>query len=204
MAAQFSVRAIAAGLVVAGAVGWSLATWGADKPEAGLDMLQAGHRDILSTRWRHRSADWDQQKRSILPPVHFLAPADDEKWATIEDPVRPRGKENVLDMGWYVLDVRVPDAVDGHSTAGRTLMFEATVDDYGEVWVGNEKEMTCEVAFGKSGAGAISGHNAPQKVTVARDVRPGERYRVAILAINGPLGRPGGQYFVRTAKFVFR
>ena len=77
--------------------------------------------------------------------------------------------------------------------------FEACIDDYGEIWVDGQ----CDLAFGQSGRGAVSGFNAPQRVVVSENAEPGKRHVLANLAVNGPFGRPGGGIFLRYARLVF-
>jgi hypothetical protein len=47
--------------------------------------------------------------------------------------------------------------------------------------------------------GAIQGFNVPQRVLITTEPAPGQRYTIALLAVNGPLGEPGGAVFVRYA-----
>ena len=63
-----------------------------------------------------------------------------------------------------------------------------------EVWVDGECNQD---------RGTIRGFNVPQRDLVAGNASPGERYTIAFLAANGPLGAPGGTVFVRYAKQAF-
>ena len=50
---------------------------------------------------------------------------------------------------------------------------------------------------------AIQGFNAPQRVMVSSNAVPGQQHTIALLAVNGPLGSPGGTVFVRYATLAF-
>jgi hypothetical protein len=49
----------------------------------------------------------------------------------------------------------------------------------------------------------VQGFNVPQRVVVTTDPEPGQQYTIALLAVNGPLGEPGGTVFVRYAFLAF-
>ena len=63
---------------------------------------------------------------------------------------------------------------------------DATVDDYGEIWVNGN----IDLSFGKSGRGAVSGFNTPNIVKLTDKAKPGETIQIAVLAINSPFGNP--------------
>jgi hypothetical protein len=67
-------------------------------------------------------------------------------------------------------------------------------DDYGEVWING----VCDRE-----RGAIQGFNVPQRVLITTDPQPGQKYTIALLAVNGPLAEPGGAIFVRYASLAF-
>ena len=53
--------------------------------------------------------------------------------------------------------------------AGSTVVFEVVVDDYAEVWVNGQLPLT----LGLPGGQVVSGFNAPNRVVLGTDVRPG-------------------------------
>jgi hypothetical protein len=95
---------------------------------------------------------------------------------------------------WYRTTVTIPDTVDGHSTAGMRVQFETCVDDYGEVWIDGECNRE---------RGTVQGFNVPQRVQVTDNAQPGNQHTIAVLAVNGPLGAPGGTVFMRYANLGF-
>jgi hypothetical protein len=73
-------------------------------------------------------------------------------------------------------------------------VFETCIDDYGEVWING----TCDRE-----RGTVQGFNVPQRVLVTTASQPGQQYTIVLLAVNGPLGEPGGTVFVRYASLAF-
>ena len=49
----------------------------------------------------------------------------------------------------------------------------------------------------------MAGFNIPQRVAIAADAQPGEKYVIACLAANGPLAAPGGGIFMRYVHLAF-
>ena len=95
---------------------------------------------------------------------------------------------------WYRATVTVPETVGGRSTQGMRVQFETCVDDYAEVWIDGECNRD---------RGVVQGFNTPQRVMITGEAQPGAKHTIAILAINGPLGAPGGAVHVRYANLGF-
>lgn len=136
-----------------------------------------------------------------ITPHAGAADFDDAAW----DAVAPTGLEERrsngrLSFGWYRINVTIPEKVGGLSTAGSTVVFEIVVDDYAEVWV----DGSLPIALGQTGAQFIKGFNAPNRVVLTRDARPGQRIQLAVFGANGPLSNPPGNYvWVRSATLDF-
>jgi gluconolactonase len=94
----------------------------------------------------------------------------------------------------------VPKRVGKIDPTGDDLVFEIVMDDYSEVSVNGHMP----VSFGQSGGSAIAGWNAPNRVVVQHDVRPGQQFTIAVLGINGPLSAdPHNYIWVRSATLDF-
>ena len=129
-----------------------------------------------SARRRTRSA----RARSRTAPTTSLPHAeaadfDDSGWAR----ARARGHDAPARERPRVLQL-VPDrrsrSPSGSATldpTGATVVFEVVVDDYAEVWVNGELPH----ALGDTGGPVVGGFNAPNRVVLTRDARPGERSR---------------------------
>lgn len=101
---------------------------------------------------------------------------------------------------WYKVELTIPQTVGKLNTSGTTAVFEIVVDDYSEVWV-NGKQMQ---GFGQSGNGLIAGFNARNRVVLTNDAKAGDHFSIAILGINGPVGKlPDNYIWVRTAVVDF-
>ena len=106
---------------------------------------------------------------------------DDSRWEVCQDITA--GRSHGFTFAWYRITVTLPETVQGREVRGTRLLFETCIDDYGEIWING----ACDRE-----RGAVQGFNTPQRVLVTTDPQPGQRYTIALLAVNGPLGEPGG------------
>lgn len=105
-----------------------------------------------------------------------------------------------ISFNWYRIRLTVPEAVDGVSVVGSTLVFQTALDDYAEVWVNGEIARH----LGQQGGSVVSGWNAPNRLVIGRDVQPGQQIQLAVFGINGPISNPPTNYiWVREAKLEF-
>src|SRR4029450_2251679 len=89
-----------------------------------------------------------------------------------------RGKGKVS-LAWYRLALTVPERIGPVPVAGSTLVLEVVVDDYAEIWVDGK----LPAVLGQRGGGVVRGFNAPSRVILTRDARPGQTFRVAVFAM---------------------
>jgi gluconolactonase len=119
--------------------------------------------------------------------------------------IKPESLENRRGAGrvsfnWYRLHFIVPKRVGSIDPAGDDLVFEIVMDDYSEISVNGRMPFV----LGQSGAGVISGWNAPNRVLLAHNVQPGQQFTVTVLGINGPLSAdPKNYIWVRSATLDF-
>src|SRR5213075_304943 len=79
---------------------------------------------------------------------------------------------------------------------GSTVLFEVVIDDYAEVWANGELPL----ALGTTGGQVVGGFNAPNRVLLTRDARPGQTFQIAVFGINGPISvSPRNYIWMRTA-----
>lgn len=137
---------------------------------------------------------------------HILHPqVTDEDFNTGFRPVSPAQLEErqgtgLLSFVWYRVELTIPSSIGKINTAGSTAVFEITVDDYSEVWV-NGKQQT---GFGQTGNGVIAGYNTRNRVLLTNAAKPGEKFTVAILGINGTFGKiPDNYIWIRNAVVDF-
>lgn len=136
-----------------------------------------------------------------LVPKAGAADFDDTTWAAIEatalDKRRSTGK---LCFNWYRTAVTIPETIGAFPTTGATVAFEIVVDDYAEVWVDGKLPRV----LGQAGGALVKGFNAPNRVVLTTDARPGDRFQLAILGANGPLSDPPSNFiWIRSATLDF-
>ena len=187
------------------------------RPDAIVNLATDEGAALVRGQWRYRDARIiEVEHRSPGPDLRPSGPPnrtyditphagaagfDDAGW----DAIAPKGLDERrstgrLSFGWYRINVTIPEKVGAFSTAGSTVVFEIVVDDYAEVWV----DGSLPIALGQSGAQFIKGFNAPNRVVLTRDARPGQRIQLAVFGANGPLSNPPANYvWVRSATLDF-
>ena len=167
-----------------------------------LDLENTDHQSSLNAQWRYADGLVPGEPNGGLVDQLAETPArladyDDSSWDIIDD--IQKGRSKGFCFGWYRTTVTLPGAIEGKDIAGKSLFFETCVDDYGELWIDGE----CDKAFGETGHGCVSGFNYPQRVCVSENAEPGRKHVIAVLAVHGPFGRPGGGIFLRYARLCF-
>jgi gluconolactonase len=103
-------------------------------------------------------------------------------------------------FNWYRIEVTIPERVGDLDPTAATVVFEVVVDDYAEVWVDGELPH----ALGDTGGRVVGGFNAPNRVVLTDDARPGDTFLIAVFGINGPIsGSPPNYIWMRTATLDF-
>jgi hypothetical protein len=176
-----------------------------------IDLMTSKGVAEVKGEWRYHQVITGSglKLNEIEPKAH--GQFDDSKWEVLrpETLAKPRGPGK-YSWCWYRIKVAIPETVSGKAFAGGPVWFQTTVDDYGEIWV----DGAIDLAFGKSGRGAVSGFNTRNRVRlqrfdtkkakgktvrVAHDPKPGDVFQIAVLGINSPLGNPPGNYiFLRS------
>jgi gluconolactonase len=149
--------------------------------------------DLKASGPKNRTFDFTPDARA--------ADFDDSKWEIISaDSLEKRRGNGRLSFNWYRLSLTLPEKVGAFDTRGSTAVFEIVVDDYAEVWVNGKAHF----ALGQSGGSVAAGWNAPNRIMLTRDARPGDKFRIAVLGINGPLStHPDTYIWVRGATLDF-
>jgi gluconolactonase len=132
-----------------------------------------------------------------IAPHAEAAHFDDSGWTALAptDTMRRLANGRVC-FNWYRIAVTLPERIGDTEMAGSAVVFEVVVDDYAEVWVNGELPH----ALGDSGGPVVAGFNAPNRVVLTRDARPGERFTIAVFGINGPISAaPANYIWMRTA-----
>lgn len=126
---------------------------------------------------------------------------DDAGWqALAPQTLGDRRGTGRVSFNWYRINVTVPRQVGSFDPTGSTLWFETRLDDYAEVWVDGELGRE----YGQSGGSVVAGWNAPNRLLIGRNVKPGQHIQLAIFGMNGPISdAPTNYIYVREAKLHF-
>jgi gluconolactonase len=188
-----------------------------EKPDAIVDLMTSEGAGLVQGQWRYSDASvvevdhhWPgadlgptgPPNRTLdLIPHAGAADFDDATWEVIEPASLEKRRANGrLCFNWYRIAVTIPDRIASFDPTGSTVVFEVVVDDYAEIWVNGKLPLV----LGQTGGPLIKGFNAPNRVVIARNVKPGQRLQLAILGANGPLSNPPGNFiWVRSASLDF-
>jgi gluconolactonase len=122
---------------------------------------------------------------------------DDSSWRVLEpEETRLRLGNGRVSFNWYRVEMTIPERLGELDPTGATVVFEVVIDDYAEVWVNGELPH----ALGDTGGHVVGGFNAPNRVVLTRDARPGQTFQIAVFGINGPISTsPHNYIWMRTA-----
>ncbi len=136
-----------------------------------------------------------------IEPHAELFGFDDSAWIVIAaDDLGARRGGGMVSFFWYRATLTIPAEVAGFATAGAKAVFRVNVDDYAEVWVNGEMPR----AAGRPSPAAIQGFNMPNRLVLGDTVAPGDRFEIAVFAINGPISAaPANFLWFREAKVEF-
>jgi gluconolactonase len=168
------------------------------RPDAVIDLRTPEGVALVRGAWRYRDAAIVPVGNTFdLTPHAGATDFDDASWPAIDAAsLEARRGAGRLSFNWYRLNVTIPERVGAFDPTGSTVVLEVVLDDYSEVWV----DGALATVLGGSGAGLVRGWNAPNRVVLTRDARPGQRIQLAIFGANGPLSDPPPNYiWIRSA-----
>jgi gluconolactonase len=144
------------------------------------------------------TANKDRYKTTYqIEPRAMATDFDDSKWERIEGKdlgVRRSGGLNAFI--WYRALLTMPERlgnVDLSKPAQAVL--NVLVDDYAEVWINGQ----IPYRSGYPSPATIQGANMPNRVVLGTEVKAGDKFQVAVFAINGPISAPNGRVWFRQA-----
>ncbi|MCI0718919.1 MAG: SMP-30/gluconolactonase/LRE family protein [Acidobacteria bacterium] len=186
-------------------------------PDATVNLATAEGTKIVQGQWRYSDtkiievdfkapgADGQPTTQPIktydYTPHAGGAGYDDSRWEVLDpttlDKRRSTGR---LCFNWYRIRLTIPERAGSFDPTGSTVVFETSLDDYAEIWVDGELAR----GLGQSGGSVVSGWNAPNRLVIGRNVKPGQKIQLAVFGINGPLSNPPTNYiWMRFAKLDF-
>ena len=189
----------------------------AGRPVAVVDLATDDGARVARAQWRysdvrivevaHREPGPDLRPSGSPNRTYDITPHagsatfDDSAWQILAPAALQARKGNGrLSFAWYRARVTIPDRVGTLDPNGSTVIFEIVVDDYAEVWV----DGNLPIALGQAGGPLVRGFNAPNRVVLTRNARPGQQFQLAVFGINGPLSYPPGNFiWIRSATLEF-
>ncbi len=187
------------------------------RPDAIVDLKTDEGIGLLKGQWRYSNVkivdvDHHSPGADLAPSgppnrtqdidLHAgTADFDDSKWEHIKPAqLEERRSTGRLCFNWYRTSITIPDKIGSFDPTGSTVVFEVAIDDYAEVWVDGKLPLV----LGQPGGQLIKGFNAPNRVVLTKNARPGQRIQLAVFGINGPLSNPAGNFiWVRSATLDF-
>jgi gluconolactonase len=186
------------------------------RPDAVIDLQTADGVALVDAEWRY--ADCEVQEIGFVElghPDDPLGPGlvpnrtydvwphaegvdfDDSGWRRLApEETMLRLANGRVCFNWYRIAVTIPDRIGDLDPTGATVVFEVVVDDYAEVWV----DGALPLALGRTGGQVAAGFNAPNRVVLTQDARPGQTFQLAVFGINGPISAsPRNYIWLRSA-----
>jgi len=186
-------------------------------PEASIDLATDAGAKLVRGQWRYsdtriievdfKGPGPDKQPTGAPIKTYDYTPHaggadfDDSKWEAIGpttlDQRRASGR---ICFNWYRIRVTIPERIGDYDPTGSTVLFETALDDYAEVWVDGELSRYP----GQTGGSMVGGWNAPNRVVIGRDVKPGQQVQLAVFGMNGPISNPPTNFiWMRYARLEF-
>ena len=190
------------------------------KPDAIVDLQSDDGLALVGGEWRYSDARVEEidfvalghpddplgpglepNRTYDVVPHAEAADFDDSGWRVLApEETMLRLANGRVCFNWYRLEVMIPERVGEFDPTGATVVFETVLDDYAEIWVDGE----LPVALGDTGGRVAAGFNAPNRVVLTQDARPGQRFQLAVFGINGPISAsPRNYIWMRTATLDF-
>jgi gluconolactonase len=187
------------------------------RPDAVIDLKTSEGVSMVNAQWRYSDAklveaDFNAPGADLKPsgsplktndifPKAGARDFDDSKWESIAaTSLEQRRGTGRVSFNWYRINVTIPAMIGTFNPAGSAVVFEILLDDYSEVTVNG----VLQKSFGQSGDGVVKGYNARNRVLLTTEARPGEKFQIAVLGINGPLSDiPNNYIWIRSATLDF-
>jgi gluconolactonase len=134
-------------------------------------------------------------------PKAGVAQFDDSNWEVLDPAtLEKRRSTGKICFNWYRINVTIPERIGGFDPSGATVAFEVVIDDYAEVWVDGKLPLV----LGQPGGQVVKGFNAPNRVILSRNAKPGQRIQLAIFGMNGPISAsPDNFIWIKSATLDF-
>jgi hypothetical protein len=191
------------GLLCVSALAWAGIAGEALAQSKKIDLRTAKGVQSVKGEWRYhdvkivevegKNRDGSSNRTYSYEPKATGPDYDDRSWEVIAPETLKNARSNgQICFCWYRIRVTLPPEVEGKS-----VYFQTTVDDYGEIWVDGKLPRKP----GDSGGPIVAGFNAPNRVEL-KDAAPGKTYQLAIFGINGPISATPGNWIFLGPTFL--
>lgn len=136
-----------------------------------------------------------------ITPHAGAADFDDSKWEVLApSQLEARKSTGRLSFNWYRINVTIPEKIGNFDPTGSTVIFELVIDDYAEIWIDGK----LPTVLGQTGGQLAKGFNAPNRVVLGRNLKPGQQFQLAVFGTNAPVSNPPGNFiWIRSATLDF-
>ncbi|MEA2777417.1 MAG: gluconolactonase [Acetobacteraceae bacterium] len=136
-----------------------------------------------------------------IDPHAEITGFDDRAWPEIQaTDLGARRGGGMVSFFWFRSTLTIPARAINFDTDGAKTVLTVNVDDYAEVWVNGELPR----AAGRPSPATIQGFNMPNRIVLRDTVAVGDKFEIAIFAINGPISAaPANFLWFREAKIEF-
>ena len=177
-----------------------------------VDLMTPAGSAVFGAVWRGIEAKLVEcpalsDSRPEFPTTYDVEPHaellgfDDSAWPVVPaDDLGGRRGGGMISFFWYRAILTIPPEAQGFATDGAKAVLRVNVDDYAEVWINGQIPRRA----GYPSPATIQGFNMPNRVVLSESVKPGDKFQVAILGINGPISlAPPNPVFFREARIEF-
>jgi hypothetical protein len=177
-----------------------------------VDLMTAAGSAVFGARWRGREAKivecpalsdaMPEFKTTYdIEPHAEISGFDDSDWPVIAaTELGAKRGGGLVSFFWFRTTLTIPASAAGFDTAGAMIVLRVNIDDYAEVWVNGDLPR----AAGRTSPGTIQGFNMPNRLVLANPIAPGDKFEIAVFAINGPISAaPANFLWFREAKVEF-
>ena len=136
-----------------------------------------------------------------IDPHAEISGFDDATWPEVAaTELGARRGGGIVSFLWFRTILTIPARVAGFATDAAKTVLTVNIDDYAEVWVNG----VLPRAAGRPSPAAIQGFNMPNRLVLRDSVAAGEKFEIAVFAINGPISAaPANFVWFREAKIEF-
>ncbi|MBV8131833.1 MAG: hypothetical protein JO282_04895 [Alphaproteobacteria bacterium] len=177
-----------------------------------VDLMTAAGSAVFGARWRAMEAKivecpaltdaMPEFKTTYdIEPHAGESGFDDSHWAVVAaTELGAKRGGGLVSFFWFRTTLTIPANAAGFDTGGAMAVLRVNIDDYAEVWINGELPR----AAGRTSPGTIQGFNMPHRLVLANPVTAGDKFEIAVFAINGPISAsPANFLWFREAKIEF-